>query len=345
MGRRAVNNVRADVDVDLVIIGAGPTGLYGAYYAGVRGLRVAVVDSLPEVGGQITAMYPEKPIYDVAGFPGVLGRELVSRLTEQADRYEPIYLLGQRAQSLERVSSADGIDRFSIETSRQVRIHCRSVVIAGGIGTFTPRPLPAGEAHIDRGLSYFVRDLQELAGSDVVVVGGGDSACDWSLALQDIARSVVLVHRRDEFRAHAATVAALRNSTVEIITRAQVTAVSGRDRVERVEIRQGAVVQTRPAQHVVAALGFIADLGPVRSWGIDLHDNRHVIVDSRMRSNTNGIYAAGDITEYPGKVRLISVGFGEIATAVNNAATYMDPSTPLFPGHSSDAAVDQPVLA
>lgn len=330
-------------EVDLVLVGAGPVGLYGAYYAGVRGLRVAVVDSLPEPGGQVTAMYPEKPIYDIAGFPSVRGRDLVGNLVEQAGQYGPLYLLGQQAQSLERVPVEGGPDRFSLRTSSGAVIDCGAVVVTGGIGTFTPRPLPAGEEFLGRGLSYFVPSQADFAGTDVVVVGGGDSACDWVLALKPVARSVTLVHRRTAFRAHAATVEAVRSCGATVVTDAQVTRIEGNGAVEKVEVtckNQEPVVLE--AQRVVAALGFLADLGPMRDWGFELHDNRHLLVDSRMATDVPGVYAAGDISEYPGKVRLISVGFGEVATAVNNAAVHLDPGESLFPGHSTDAA---PVVA
>jgi ferredoxin/flavodoxin---NADP+ reductase len=326
-------------EVDLLLVGAGPVGLYGAYYAGVRGLRVAVVDSLPEPGGQVTAMYPEKPIYDIAGFPSVRGRELVDNLVRQADQYRPLYLLGQQAQTLERVLGRDGLDRFRVRTSADTVVDCGAVVVTGGIGTFTPRPLPAGEDFLGRGLSYFVPSLGEFSDADVVVVGGGDSACDWTLALQPVARSVTLVHRRRAFRAHAATVEAVQSCGARVITDAQVTRIEGNGQVQKVEVTtkdEGSLVL--PAQRVVAALGFLANLGPMREWGLELRDNRHLVVDSTMATGVPGVYAAGDITDYPGKVRLISVGFGEVATAVNNAAVHLDPEASLFPGHSTDQA-------
>ena len=328
-------------DVDLLLVGAGPVGLYGAYYAGVRGLRTAVVDSLQEPGGQITAMYPEKPIFDIAGFPSIRGRDLVDGLVTQAGQYDPTYLLGDSAVDVQR--GQDG--RFAVATAGGATIRCGAVVVTGGIGTFTPRPLPAGEDFLERGLAYFVPRLADYAGADVVIVGGGDSACDWTLALLPVARSITLVHRRKAFRAHAATVEAVLASGATVITDAEVTALLGADRVDSVEVtvKGEGVPRVLPAQRVVAALGFLADLGPVREWGLDLHDNRHIVVDSRMRTNVPGIYAAGDITDYPGKVRLISVGFGEVATAVNNAAVELDPDAQLFPGHSTDnAAVPAP---
>lgn len=325
-----------DHDVDLLLVGAGPVGLYGAYYAGVRGLSTAVVDSLAEPGGQIAAMYPEKQIFDVAGFPSIRGRDLVEGLLRQAGQYGPAYLLRQSAVSVQRL--ADGSLRVGTDAGTTIR--CGAMVITGGIGTFTPRPLPAGEEFLDRGLAYFVPRLDEYAGADVVIVGGGDSACDWTLALTPIARSVTLVHRRKAFRAHAATVEAVRSSGATMLTDAEVTRVLGADRVDAVELTvQGEQTPRLLAcQRVVAALGFLADLGPMREWGLDLHDNRHLFVDSRMRTNLPRVYAAGDITHYDGKVRLISVGFGEVATAVNNAAVELDPAAALFPGHSTDNA-------
>ncbi len=324
----------AALEVDLLLVGAGPVGLYGAYYAGVRGLRTAVVDSLPEPGGQITALYPEKPIFDVAGFPSVRGRDLVDGLVAQAAQYDPAYLLGDPAVSLDE--APDG--RLVVRTAGGSTVVCGAVVLTGGIGTFTPRPLPAGEEFLGRGLAYFVPQPADYAGADVVIVGGGDSACDWALALHGTARSVTVVHRRKAFRAHAAAVAAM-HRCAEVLVDAEVTSVLGGVVVDAVEVTvKGDVPRVLPCQRVVAALGFLADLGPVREWGLQLHDNRHVVVDTRMRSTRARVYAAGDITDYDGKVRLISVGFGEVATAVNNAAVELDPQAQLFPGHSTDAA-------
>ncbi|MBD0292380.1 MAG: NAD(P)/FAD-dependent oxidoreductase [Jiangellaceae bacterium] len=321
------------VERDLLMVGAGPVGLYAAYYAGFRGLSSALVDSLPEPGGQITAMYPEKAIYDVAGFPSVKGRDLVDALVEQAAPFTPTYLLDQEAQQLSRPS--DG--RLEVRTAAGTVISCRAVIVTGGIGTFTPRPLPAGADWVGRGLHFFVPRLTAHAGQDVVIVGGGDSACDWVLSLEGIAKSITLVHRRAKFRAHPHTVELVRKSTAEIITDAQVSKILGGDMVEAVEISlaDGTAV-TRPAQAVIAALGFVANLGPLTTWGVEVVGHRYIPVATTMATNVSGIFAAGDITDYPGKVRLLSVGFGEAAIAVNNAAVLIDPEASLFPGHSSN---------
>ena len=320
------------VSTDLLIIGAGPTGLYSAYYAGFRGLRVAVVDSLPELGGQITAMYPEKAILDVAGFPSVKGRDLVEGLVTQAATANPEYLLDRTARTLEH---RDEDVRVTLDDGTEVT--AKAVLITAGIGKFTPRPLPAGEGWLGRGLEFFVPSFAPYAGKDVVIVGGGDSAFDWAQHLEPMAASVTLVHRRDAFRAHERTVSAVRASSVEIVTKAQVTALRGNGTLEEVEISvDGEEPQVRPAQAVVAALGFLADLGTIQSWGLTTH-KRHVVVDGSMRTNLPRVFAAGDITDYPGKVRLIAVGFGEAATAVNTAAVVIDPEAHVFPGHSSEA--------
>jgi ferredoxin/flavodoxin---NADP+ reductase len=323
----------AHLDVDLVIIGAGPTGLFAAYYAGFRQLRVAVVDSLPELGGQITAMYPEKQILDVAGFPSVKGRDLVEGLVEQANTAAPEYLLDRTATGLVHTD-----DDVTVTLDDGTTVTAKAVLITAGIGKFSPRPLPAGDGWLGRGMEFFVPSFAPYAGKDVVIVGGGDSAFDWAVSLEPIARSVALVHRRDAFRAHERTVQAVRGSSVEIITKAQVTGLFGEPTVAEVEITvDGEEPVRRPAQAVVAALGFVADLGPLQHWGIEVL-KRHIVVDAAMHTNLPRVLAAGDITEYPGKVRLIAVGFGEAATAINNAAVVIDPTAHVFPGHSSEGS-------
>jgi thioredoxin reductase (NADPH) len=319
-------------EVDVAIIGAGPTGLFAAYYAGFRGLSVAVIDVLPEPGGQVTAMYPEKMIYDVAGFPSIKGRDLVANLVTQAETFGPEYLLGVRA---EKLSYLDGKPVLSLATGDILR--CGAIIVTAGLGSFTPRPLPAAENFVGGGIVFFVPHLADLAGQDVLIVGGGDSAFDWALALQPLARSVTLVHRREKFRAHAATVDRVRGLPVRIVVNAEVTRLHGDGVVTGADIAvKGAEVETIPVDTVVAALGFTADLGPLTEWGLAL-DKRHILVDSTMVTNLPRVFSAGDITEYPGKVRLIATGFGEAATAVNNAAVVINPAAHLFPGHSSDA--------
>lgn len=327
--------------LDMLVIGAGPAGLYAAYYAGFRGLSVGVMDSLPEVGGQVSALYPEKSIFDVAGFPGIKGQDLVDALAEQASTADPTYFLGERAEELHH-----GEDSVTVTTDHGRSVQARALLVTGGIGTFSPRRLAAADEYDGRGLSYFVPRPDELAGLDVLVVGGGDSALDWALCLEPLCRSVTLAHRRSTFRAHERTVRQLLDSSARVLTPFEVERVHGNGTLSGVDLVScdGAVRERLDVQAVVAALGFTADLGPLTRWGLDLR-KRRILVDSRMRTNLPRVFAAGDVADYDGKVRLISVGFGEAATAVNNAAGVIDPGARVAPGHSSDAGTGGTVVA
>ncbi|MFJ8042661.1 NAD(P)/FAD-dependent oxidoreductase [Kitasatospora sp. NPDC096147] len=316
--------------VDLAIVGAGPAGLYAAYYAGFRGLTSAVIDALPQSGGQVAALYPEKRLYDVAGHVAVRGRELIDNLLAQSAPFEPRYLLGQSAVTLERSG-----ERWLVGTDAEAVVEAGAVVIAAGIGQVRPRTLACSLPYEGRGVAYHVPRLEEHRDRDVVIVGGGDSAVDWALALAPIAASVTVVHRRGSFRAHEYSVRQLREAPVRVLTDAQVTACHGADRLERVTVRAGRDELDLPAQALVAALGFSSQLGPIADWGVEL-DGRQVRVDAAMRTSLPGVYAVGDGCGYPGRVPLISVGFGEAATAVNHAAVALRPGAELAPEHSSD---------
>ena len=318
---------------DITIIGAGPTGLFAAYYAGFRSLTVKLIDSMPELGGQITALYPEKYIYDVGGFPKILGKEIVRNLAEQAGQYRPTICLNEQVQELRH------------EGERHIRLvtdagehHTRAVIITAGIGTFRPRKLPGPTlARFEgRGLAYFVREVAEYRDRDLLIIGGGDSALDWALNLEGITRQTILIHRRDRFRAHEDSVKKLHESSVVVKTFFELKDILGEDRVD------GAVVydnRTKAEENlsvdaVLACLGFHSTLGPLKSWGLELDDDA-ITVNTKMETNLPGVYGAGDIVTFPGKLKLIATGFGEAATAVNNAAAHINPGTKVFPGHSS----------
>ncbi|MDR7544202.1 MAG: NAD(P)/FAD-dependent oxidoreductase [Armatimonadota bacterium] len=321
---------------DITIIGGGPSGLFAAYYAGFRGLTVRIVDSQPDLGGQVTALYPDKYIYDVPGFPRVLGKDLVANLVEQAMQYQPEVFLNEELRSFERLG--DGTCRL-VGTSGIH--HTRVVIITAGIGAFTPKTYgrPELDRYAGRGLFYAVRRKDDFQGKRLLVVGGGDSALDWALDLLPVARHVTLIHRRDTFRAHVNSVRKLQASPVTVKVFCELKALRGDGTV-----REAVVVHTKtgeeeilPVDAVLAFLGVTSNLGAIATWGLALQGDS-IVVNTRMETNLPGIYAAGDVVEYPGKLKLIVTGFGEAATAVNNAARYINPDVSLFPGHSSALA-------
>lgn len=322
---------------DIVVIGAGPAGLWAAYCAGFRGLSVIVVDSHAEPGGQVAALYPNKKIYDIAGLPGVTGANLVANLMEQAAPYGPRYLLGHRATSLH---TGDRTGELAVELEDGTRLECSAVILASGVGGIEPRPLPVGHEWLGRGLSYTMADPTAYAGLDVVVVGGGDSAVDWALEALPHARTVTVVHRRRAFRAHAANLQRAVDGGAKIMTDCEIVAVDGDAVVRTVTLRaRTGEVHSLRADAVVGALGLISDLGPLTTWGLEMHDRR-IRVDTSMRTNLSGVFAIGDAAWYPGKVALMSTGFGDAATAANNAAVLIDPEAILAPGHSTDRSAE-----
>jgi ferredoxin/flavodoxin---NADP+ reductase len=331
-------------DADVLIIGAGPSGLFASYYAGLRGLSVVLLDSLEQPGGQLMELYPDKPIYDVAGHCEVTGAALVQSLIAQAEVAEPTWLLGEQAVELhcENRDSASGttpLRRFTVVTDRGRRIEAGGVLIAAGIGSFTPRPLRAADDYLDRGLHYRIAKATVYEDIDVVIVGGGDSAVDWANTLSPAARSVTLIHRRRSFAAHPMSVKRLHQNNVEVMLDSEVVAAHGADSLEAVTVRTKNLEETIKTQALIAALGHVADLGPLRGWGLQLQ-GRQIIVDSTMTTSMPGVFAVGDVTAYPGKVRIMAVGFGEAATAVNNLAVQLHPEQSVFPGHSTDLMSD-----
>lgn len=318
---------------DITVIGAGPTGLFAAYYCGFRGLRVLLIDSMPELGGQVTALYPEKYIYDVAGFPKIIGKELVRNLAEQALQYKPSVCLDEAVRTLESVD-----DRQIRLTTARGEYQTAAVLITAGIGMFTPKKLPdeALARFEGRGLAYFVKSVEDYRDVDLLIIGGGDSALDWALNLEGITRSTTLIHRRDRFRAHEDSEKKLYESRTKVKTFYELRDILGDSQVE------GAVIynnKTKDEERVavnaiLACLGFHSNLGPIKEWGLELVEDG-IKVTTKMETSRPGVYAAGDIAVYPGKVKLIATGFGEAATAVNNAAAYINPAMKVFPGHSS----------
>jgi len=319
---------------DITIIGAGPTGLYAAYYAGFRALRTKIVDSQSDLGGQVTALYPDKYIYDVAGFPKILGKDLIRNQVEQAMQYEPSVVLNERVEHLERL--ADGNYRLVTHTGQEH--FTRVVLITAGIGAFTPKKYnrPELDRYEGKGLHFAVRNREDFRDRRVLVVGGGDSALDWALNLLPLVRELTLIHRRDQFRAHEDSVRKLLASPAKVKLFYELKALEGADRVERALIFNNRTKEEEVLEvdAVLAFLGLVSNLGPIREWGLVIEEDS-IVVNTKMETNLPGVYAAGDITTYPGKLKLIATGYGEAATAVNNAYTYLNPGAKAFPGHSS----------
>jgi thioredoxin reductase (NADPH) len=329
---------------DITFIGAGPAGLFGAFYAGMREMSVKVIDSLPQAGGQLTALYPEKMIYDAPGFPEILSKELVRNLVKQAARWTPAMALGERAEALRRVPLPGGAadeECWEIETNKGQH-WTRTLVVTAGIGAFEPSRLDNESVRRfeGRGVEYLAQDLDDYAGKRVLIVGGGDSAVDWALALDPIAKHVALIHRREGFRAHDMSVNALNASTVEVRIFHELRRLEGEGRLERAVIfdNRTQAETTLEIDAVILALGFKADLGPIREWGLETIGRRYLKVNSRMQTNLPGVYAAGDIAlqEDLDPLNLIVIGYGQVTVAVNYAYTFVKPGGKVFPGHSSE---------
>lgn len=319
---------------DITIIGGGPAGLFTAFYGGMRQASVKIIESLPQLGGQLSALYPEKYIYDVAGFPKVRAQELIDNLKEQMAKFEPTVALEQSVEKLEKQD--DGV--FKLTTNTEIH-YSKTVIITAGNGAFQPRRLELGSAvqYEKKNLHYFIDDLNKFAGQKVVVFGGGDSAVDWALMLEPIAEQVTIVHRRDKFRAHEHSVENLHNSKVVVKTPFIPAELIGDDSGIKQVVLEGANgegKETLDVDAVICNYGFVSSLGPIKEWGLEIEKNS-IVVNSKMETNIPGIYAAGDICTYEGKVKLIACGFGEAPTAVNNAKAFIDPKAKIQPLHSS----------
>jgi thioredoxin reductase (NADPH) len=320
---------------DITVIGGGPSGLFALFYAGMRGAKAKVIDVLPELGGQLYALYPEKYIYDMPGFPAIIAQDLVKGCVDQAFQWPHARCLEERVIDIAR----DDDDAFTIVTDK-AQHRTRAIVLTTGIGAFSPRKLaaPSAERFEGHGLYYYARAFDEFAGLRVTVVGGGDSAVDYALALEPRAASVAVVHR-SAFRAHAATVDRLRASKVNIHQPDfEVAEVHGDTRVSAVTIvnKKTKEMHRLDCDAILCALGFVSDLGTLKQWGIDVEGNGIVVNTATQQTSVAGIYAAGDVVSHEGKLKLIACGASEAAIAVNQAMHYINPSDKVQPVHSSN---------
>ncbi|MGZ3651378.1 MAG: NAD(P)/FAD-dependent oxidoreductase [Bdellovibrionota bacterium] len=326
---------------DLTVVGAGPVGLFGVFYAGMRGLKVNVLDSLEMVGGQLNALYPEKYIYDMPGFPKVMAKDLVKQLWEQAEFAKPALHLGRKVTRIHRVG-----DHLQIDCENGEHFRSRTVMLALGMGAFKPRKLevPGLQEREGRNVHYFVNKLDHFNDKNVLVIGGGDSAAEWSLALgapdgngNVRARSVTMIHRTDKFAAHEATIHLLRElSHVKVITHTELKGFVDEGKELRCELVQNLTKQIshHSFDEIIVCAGYIAKLDFVKESGLEMHGNA-VKVNERMETNVPGIFAVGDVCTHGGKLKLIATGVGEAAIAANFAKVFIDPTAKAFPGHST----------
>lgn len=319
---------------DVTIIGGGPVGLFAAFYAGLRGMSCRVIDSLPELGGQLTALYPEKYVYDMPGFPAVLAKDLARQLVEQGTQFGPEIVLEETAETL--TEDADG---YVITTASGKSFETRTVIISAGAGAFSPTKIGVAreEEFFGKGLTYGVKERAIFEGKEIHVIGGGDSAFDWVLSLEPIAKNISLVHRRDQFRAHEDSVAKVLAGRCQMKLWSVVKELHGTDRLEAITLENTQTKETEivTTDAVIVNIGFKSSLGPLKDWGLEIVKNQ-IVVDHRYETNRPGVFAVGDVCSFDSKIKLIATGVGEAATAVCYAKTKLNPEAKLFPGHSSD---------
>ncbi|UJL48300.1 NAD(P)/FAD-dependent oxidoreductase [Virgibacillus sp. NKC19-16] len=317
---------------DMTIIGGGPVGLFTAFYAGMRQSSVKIIESLPELGGQLAALYPDKYVYDVAGFPKIKASDLVDGLMQQMNQFENDVCLNEEVKE---VTKEDGI--FTIKTSAQTH-YSKTIIITAGNGAFKPRTmnLENEDRFAGKNLHYRIENLTDFENKDVCIFGGGDSAVDWALMLENVASKVSIIHRRDRFRAHDYTVKLMQESSVDVLTPFIPTEIVGESRIDTIKLKQakGDENMELKADDYIVNYGFISNLGPINDWGLEI-ENNSILANSKAETTVPGIYAVGDISTYAGKVKLMATGFGEAPIAVSNAIVYMDPTASLHTAHST----------
>ncbi|MDP6626014.1 MAG: NAD(P)/FAD-dependent oxidoreductase [Nitrospinota bacterium] len=322
--------------VDITFIGGGPVGLYGAYYTALRGSSVRIIESLPQLGGRLMALYPEKYIYDVAGFPKIYAKDLIANLTEQTLQYKPLVSLDEKVTGL--VSNSED-KTYTLATDKNNQYKSKAVIIVAGVGAFVPRKLDVKGINVLKGsgVYYFVKDLSIFKDKRVAIVGGGDSAVDWALTLEKQAKQVTLLHRLGRFQAHEDSIDKLLNSSAEVkFPYYEIKEVHGGERVEAITYFNSKTGEEQYLEidSLLLNIGFLANLGPISEWGLEIEKNS-IKVNHKMETNLPGVYAAGDIVTHPGKIKLISTGAGEVAIAVNVAKNYLEPAARIQPVHSS----------
>lgn len=330
------------IETDILIVGAGPCGLFAVFEAGLLKLRCHLVDSLPQPGGQLTEIYPKKPIYDIPGYPSVLAGELVDNLMAQIEPFKPGFTLGERAEIIEKTE--DG--RFKLTTSRGTEHLAPVIFIAGGLGCFEPRKPPISNIadFEDKGVEYIIKDPEIYRDKRVVIAGGGDSALDWTIFLANVASEVSLVHRRSSFRGALDSVGKVQflanEGTINLITEAQVTGLNGNGKLDEVIIKHKSGEVAKKTDHFIPLFGLAPKLGPIADWGLNITKNAIDVNTRDYSTNVPGIFAVGDINNYEGKLKLILCGFHEATMAVQSAFKIIHPDQKLSFKYTTVAGVN-----
>ena len=333
------------IETDILIIGAGPTGLFAVFEAGLLKLKCHIIDGLPQPGGQLSELYPKKPIFDIPGFPSILAGDLVTNLMEQIKQFQPGFTLNEVADTIDKLD--DGT--FIVTTNKGTKHHANAVAIAGGLGSFEPRkPILEGLDFFDqndRGVEYFVKDPEKFRDKKVVISGGGDSALDWSIFLSNVASSVTLVHRRNEFRGALDSVEKVQelkaSGKIKLITPGEIVGFKGAEHIESVNIETNGETINIETDYFIPLFGLTPKLGPIANWGLDIEKNA-IKVDNSLDYQTNipGIYAIGDVNSYPGKLKLILCGFHEATLMVQSVYQRMNPGKKYVLKYTTVSGVD-----
>lgn len=328
---------------DILIIGAGPVGLFTVFEAGLLKLKCHIVDSLAQPGGQLNEIYPKKPIYDIPGYPSILASDLTTNLLEQIAPFKPTFTMGERAEKLTKVED----NLYRVTTNKGTELYAPVVAIAGGLGSFEPRkpPIENIAQYEDIGIDYIIRDPEKYRNKRVVIAGGGDSALDWSIILSDIAAEVVMIHRRTSFRGALDSVEKVmhlaENGKIQLITNAQAIGLGGEGKLEFVAIEEdGKPTYPHKTDYFLPLFGLAPKLGPIADWGLDIEDNAVKVDTFDYSTNLRGVYAIGDVNTYPGKLKLILCGFHEATLMVQSAFKHIYPEQKLSFKYTTVAGVN-----
>ena len=331
------------IQTDIIIIGAGPTGLFAVFEAGLLKMRCHIIDALPQPGGQLTELYPKKPIFDIPGYPSVGAGELIDNLMEQIKQFEPGFTLNEQAATIDK--QEDGT--FIVTTNKGTQVQGKAVAIAGGLGSFEPRkPIIENiEAYEENGVEYFVKNPELFRDKKIVIAGGGDSALDWSIFLAEVAAEVTLVHRRNEFRGALDSVDKVielkKSGKINLITPAEITGIKGEDKVEGLVIEKDGETFEIETDYFIPLFGLSPKLGPIANWGLEIEKNA-IKVNNALDYQTNieGIYAIGDVNTYPGKLKLILCGFHEATLMCQSVYNRMNPGKKFVLKYTTVSGVD-----